>query len=157
MPCATGTTTSRPAVKALNYLRNRFGPPENWADKRVHVWEDKIYADGSDEWGVTEAIRQGQSVETRLLGDLFEELRTADGASILVPLQFREHVTINPVVMGGQPVVRRTRVPTASLAALHAQDHSVTKISRLYPFIPRETVAKVVEYEQFLDGVETAA
>ena len=145
------------AARALEYLYARFGPPENWPDKRVHVWENKIFADGSDEWGVTEAILQGQSVETRLMGDLFEELRAGDGASILVPTQFRPYVTIHPDVMGGQPVVRGTRVPTATIAALISHRHTVSEIARMYPFMGKETVTKAVEYEQFLDGVKTAA
>ena len=145
------------AARALDYLYGRFGPPENWTDKRVHVWENKIFADGSDEWGVTEAILQGQSVETRLMGDLFEELRAEDGASILVPRQFRPFVTIHPDVMGGQPVVRGTRVPTATLAALLNQRHTVPEIARMYPFIGKESVAMAMEYEQFLDGIKTAA
>ena len=145
------------AAKALDYLAERFGPPDNWPDKRVHVWKSKIFADGSDEWGVTEAILQGQSVETRLMGDLFEELRAEDGASILVPTQFRPYVTIHPDVMGGQPVVRGTRVPTAALAALDKQQHTVSAIARMYPFMGPETVTKAVEYEHFLDGVKTAA
>jgi uncharacterized protein (DUF433 family) len=145
------------AANALDYLYRRFGMPENWPDKRVHVWESKIFADGSDEWGVTEATLQGQSVETRLMGDLFEELRADEGASILVPTQFRAFVTIHPDVMGGQPVVRGTRVPTSVLAALVSQHHTVPQITRMYPFIGRETVTKALEYEQFLDGTKTAA
>ena len=145
------------AAQALDYLYGRFGPPEKWPDKRVHVWENKIFADGSDEWGVTEAILQGQSVETRLMGDLFEELRAEDGASILVPTQFRPFVTIHPDVMGGQPVVRGTRVPTATLAALISQQYMVSEIARMYPFMDKESVTMAVEYERFLDGVKTAA
>lgn len=145
------------AAKAIDYLCERFGPPENWPDKRVHVWKSNIYADGSDEWGVTEATLQGQSVETRLMGELFEELRAEDGVSILVPRQFRPHVSIHPDVMGGQPVVRGTRVPTATLAALMNQRHTVPEIARMYPFIGKESVAMAMEYEQFLDGIKTAA
>ncbi len=145
------------AAQALDYLYGRFGTPEKWPDKRVHVWANKIFADGSDEWGVTEVILQGQSVETRLMGDLFEELRAEDGASILVPTQFRPYVSIHPDVMGGQPVVRGTRVPTATLAALINQQHTLPEIARMYPFMVEESVAMAVEYEQFLDGAKTAA
>jgi uncharacterized protein (DUF433 family) len=53
--------------------------------------------------------------------------------------------------MGGQPVVRGTRVPTSILAMLKAQGKSLKELTRLYSPIPKGAIEKAIEYEDFLD------
>ena len=140
------------AANALRHLYARLGPPDRgWANEKVYVIGNRIYVDRPDEWQVTDATELGQKVMEMFFGDLFEELREGDeGASIIVPPQYRNYVQVNPGIMGGEPVVRGTRLPTATLVALLA-DHDVNELKKLYRRIPPEKIDKAIEYERYLD------
>ncbi len=138
---------------ALRHLWARLGPPsQGWTDTHVYLVGNRIYAEKQDEWETTAATQFGQKVETRLFGDLFQELaEQEEEGSILVPKDFWAFVEIDPEVMGGQPVIRGTRVPTSILAILKAQGKSLRELTRLYSPIPRGTIEKAIEYEDLLD------
>lgn len=139
---------------ALNHLYERLGPPDKgWADARVFIVGHHIYTElPLDTFGVTDATHMGQVVETRLFGDLFAELRAAEeDASLIIPQQFWGTVEVNPNVKGGQPVIKGTRLPTASVAALARSGTSLNHLQRLYPTIAKEMLKKAIEYEEYLD------
>ncbi len=140
------------AAKAIRHLYDRLGPPDRgWANEKVYVMGNHIYVDRPDPWQVTDATALGQKVMEVLFGVLFEELREGDAeASIIVPPQFRKYVQVKPEVMGGEPVVRDTRVPTATLVALLA-NHDINELKKLYKRIPPEKIEKAIEYERYLD------
>jgi uncharacterized protein (DUF433 family) len=142
------------AGKALRHMYERLGPPgRGWANERVYVEGNRIYVDRPhDEWGATDATQLGQKVEPILFGDLFEELRQMDeGASILVPSKFQQYVQINPAVMGGEPVIRNTRVPTAVVRVMLQKYKTVDRLARIYRTISKEALSKALEYEAYLD------
>ena len=141
------------AGAALDHLYQRLGPPSaGWADAHVYFIGAHIYAWQPDEWQVTEATRHGQRVETRVFGDLFDDIRELEkGSSIVVPEQFRPFVQINPNLMGGEPVVRGSRVPTGLLCGLHRAGRSIIQLAREYGHLSRKAIEKAVEYETFLD------
>jgi uncharacterized protein (DUF433 family) len=141
------------AGTALRHLRERLGPPSHgWADAHVYLVDNRIYAEKQDEWETTAATQFGQKVETRLFGDLFTELlEQEEEGSILIPADFRSFVEINPDVMGGQPVIRGTRIPTSIMAMLKNQGKSIRELTRLYNPISAKVIEKAIEYESFLD------
>jgi uncharacterized protein (DUF433 family) len=134
-------------------MYERLGPPSRgWANERVYVVGNRIYVDRPDEWGATDATELGQKVEPVLFGDLFEELRELDeGASILVPPEFRAYVQINPQIMGGEPVIKNTRLPTSVLRAMLRKYKTVDRLASLYRPITKEAIKKALEYEAYLD------
>ena len=138
---------------ALRHLLERLGPPSHgWANAHVYLVGNRIYAEKEDQWDTTAATQFGQKVETRMFGDLFKDLKEGEEeGSILVPADLRAFVDIDPDVMGGQPVVRGTRVPTSILAMLKAQGKSVLELARLYYPIPKKAIERAVEYEEYLD------
>jgi len=138
---------------ALRHLYDRLGPPSRgWAEAHVYIAGRKIYAELPDEWQTTTATQFGQKVETRLFGEMFSLLRDQEEeGAILIPNEYLQHVEINPNVMGGEPVIRGTRVPTSILAMLSKKGRSLDDIATLYRPIARETIAKAIEYERFLD------
>lgn len=142
------------AAKALHHMYQRLGPPnKGWANERVYVLSNRIYVDRPDEWVITDATELGQKImEEILLGDYLEELRGLDeGASIIVPPQFRQHVQVSPQVMGGEPTIRDSRIPTATIVALLSKYKTIDKLAKLYPHIPKLKIQKAVEYERYLD------
>ncbi len=139
---------------ALRHMYERLGPPsEGWSDANVYLVGNKIFAERSDEWQTTSATSFGQKVATRMFGDLFPLLREQEEeGSILVPRDYAKYVEIDPRVMGGQPVVRDTRIPTSLFPVLLAKGKSVDDLIRLYHPISRETIEKTVEFEKYLDS-----
>jgi len=41
----------------------------------------------------------------------------------------------NPKVLGGQPVIKGTRIPVARVVALHIQGYKIKDFKRDYPYI----------------------
>lgn len=138
---------------ALRHMYERLGPPNRgWANERVYVLGNRIYVDRPDDWKATDATKLGQKVAEVFFGDLFEELRELEeGASILVPPKYQRYVQIDPNIMGGEPVVRDTRVPTSVLMTMLAKYRSIDRLEQLYRPIPRRTIEKALEYERALD------
>ncbi|MDO8615023.1 MAG: DUF433 domain-containing protein [Dehalococcoidia bacterium] len=141
------------AARSLRHLYERLGPPgEGWANEKVFVVGNRVYAERPDQWGTTDATEMGQTLIPVFFGDIFEELRgLEDGASILVPLEFRKYVEINPLVMGGEPVVLGTRLPTAVLRTMYRKYGSLERLAALYRPIERVKLQKALEYEKYLD------
>lgn len=140
------------AAKAILHLYQRLGPPDRgWAKEKVYVIGNRIYVDRPDEWNVTDATELGQKVMEMLFGEVFEELREGDEeASIIVPPQFRKYVQVKPEIMGGEPVIRDTRIPTATIVALLA-NHDIDELKKLYRRISPDKIEKAIEYERYLD------
>ena len=93
-----------------------------------------------------------------MFGDYFDELREIHtGESIVVPPEFRKYVHIDPNVMGGEPVVRGTRVPTGLLVALSRAGRSIAELARDYRIKSREFVERAIDYEKRLDAASSHA
>lgn len=139
---------------ALRHLVERFGHPnEGWSNVHVYIANNGVYAEQPDDWAVTEGIRGGQKVETRLFDDVFDILRNIDeGGDILIPKGFSECITIKPNVMGGDPVVKNTRVPTATIAAKFHRGSSVDRLVELYAPVSRLCIEQAIEYEKYLNS-----
>ena len=137
----------RSLAGVLRHLFDRLGPfnSPRWQTAHIYILGGSVYAQKPDEWDTTVATAYGQKLMLRF-PELFEE-----EATILVPKIFEEYVEINPNVMGGQPVIRNTRLPTATLAAMHQQGASYTELASLYAPLPRRTIQKAIEYEYSLD------
>ncbi len=146
-------------VIALRHMFDRLGPPnKGWAGEHVYFVGRRIFVYRPDPWGTTVATQYGQKVETRLFGELFEELKELDeGASILIPRQFQSQVQINPKVMGGEPVIKGTRLPTSVVAGFAAKGKNLGELASLYAPVPIEALRAAIEYERFLDGEESSS
>jgi uncharacterized protein (DUF433 family) len=144
----------RSASVALRHLIDRFGSPDKgWFDVHVYIANNNVYADKPDEWEVTAATHHGQRVETRLFDDVFDILRNMDeDGDILLPPGFSQCIEINPKVMGGEPVMKNTRVPTATIAAKYRKGSTIDQLANLYKPISRLCIEKAIDYEEYLSS-----
>ena len=145
---------------ALHHLFERFGPPsKGWADARVFIVGRHVFAEKRepDVWGTTTAEQYGQRVETRLFGDLFDELRDLEeGGSILIPKDYASAVEIDPNIMNGEPVVKNTRIATSVLFVKYVKGKTIDELVGLFK-LAQDVVSKVIQYEQFLSAPITAS
>ena len=139
---------------ALRHLVDRFGHPDKgWFNIHVYIANNHVYAEKLDEWDVTAADRSGQKVETRLFDDVFDILRNMDeDGDILLPKGFSHCIAIKPNVMGGDPVIKNTRIPTASIAAKFRNGSSIDRLVDLYQPVTRQCIERAIEYEEYLNS-----
>ena len=144
----------RSVCVALRHLVDRFGQPnEGWFNVHVYIANNAVYADRPDEWEVTAATRGGQRVETRLYDDVFDILRDLDeDGNILIPKGFSQCIAIKPNVMGGDPVIKTTRIPTATIAAKFRQGVSIDRLAELYVPVSRLCIEQAIDYEKYLNS-----
>ena len=140
---------------ALRHLIDRFGHPnQGWPDVHIYIANNHVYAEKLDEWDITAADKGGQKVETRVFDDVFDILRDIDqDGDILLPKGFSQCITIKPGVMGGDPVIRNTRIPTFSIATKCHQGIPIDRLVDLYKPVTRQCIEKAIEYEEYLDSL----
>ena len=44
-------------------------------------------------------------------------------------------IEINPKILGGQPIIRGTRIPVSRVVALHIQGYKIKDFKKDYPYI----------------------
>ena len=147
------------ASRALLHLCERLGPPSTgWSDAHVYFVGNRIYAEKPDGWPLTSATDGGQTVLENLLGEFSEDLQNLeDDWALVVPQDFRHYVMINPSVMSGFPVVRRTRIPTETIRRIYQGGTAVNEIMEMYPSVEPVFLTKAIAYEEYLDSQAAAA
>jgi len=57
-------------------------------------------------------------------------------------------IQTNPKVMGGQPVLKGTRIPIARVVALHVQGYKIKDFKRDYPYlnITKKDIKNIFDY-----------
>jgi uncharacterized protein (DUF433 family) len=79
-------------------------------------------------------------------------------------MSWREHITVDPAVMGGKPCIRGTRVTVGMILGMLAADHTTDHVLQLYPYLKAGDIRAALEYgawrakeeEWPLDSDETA-
>jgi uncharacterized protein (DUF433 family)/DNA-binding transcriptional MerR regulator len=145
------------AAADIAALRERLSRPD--ADiTKVRIRDGLFVGDA------TEEIRTGQRALPDVLGlvqefDLLEPIEGVSKRAMWGPdlLQPSPHTYISPQVMGGEPCVDASRVPTASVMALVEQRGlSSDNVVRLYPQLTAEGVADAVDLEQRMRNRQAA-
>ena len=144
----------RSVAIALRHLYDRLGTPTSlgWKNAHVYIVGKDVFAHKPDEWDSTVATKGGQKAMARVLGELFEE-----EAGILIPRDYDAFVEIDLKVMGGQPVIRNTRVPTSTIVEMYYQGVSMNELARLYDPIPKGAIKKAIDFEEGLDQALASA
>lgn len=59
-----------------------------------------------------------------------------------------EIIQTNPKVLGGQPVIKGTRIPIARVVALHIQGYKIKDLKKEYPYLKltRKDLQEIYKY-----------
>ena len=57
-----------------------------------------------------------------------------------------DRIVVDPLVMGGKPCVKGTRVTVGTIVGLLAAGRAFEEILRLYPYVGREDISACLEY-----------
>lgn len=55
-------------------------------------------------------------------------------------------ITLDPMVMGGKPCIRGTRVTVGTLVGLVASGKTIEGVLAAYPYVEREDILEALEY-----------
>lgn len=92
----------------------------------------------------------GQAGIQIVMGDLFDEFKTATGRRVPDLMTPAPGVTVDPGVRGGFPVMSGTRVPFNIIARLHADGLEPAEIRELYPGIHARDVVGAAELAELV-------
>jgi len=57
-----------------------------------------------------------------------------------------DRITVNPLVMGGRPCVKGTRVTVGTVVGLLAEGHDMQRVLQLYPYLHEDDVRQCLSY-----------
>jgi uncharacterized protein (DUF433 family)/DNA-binding transcriptional MerR regulator len=118
------------------------------ADEWTHLSRYKLASTGDSIVVVTPrgeildvGKQPGTILDEVLLGDVLGVFQTADGRSVPSLPQPRDHLSVDPGVLGGYPVVTGTRVPYDVIAGLADDGYDEAEIIEMYPSVRGAAVA----------------
>ena len=88
-----------------------------------------------------------------LMRDILEPFMTGTGRPVPALKRPRPHITVDPGVLGGYPVVQGTRVPFDAVAALAADDLPAAEIVAIYPSVAPDAVWDAVDFARQVSAV----
>lgn len=159
-------------VRVLAWLRSEAGTPRPVAAERVRLLKEHVAAGrpvtrlsaDRDTLVVDDDLASPLHGHGRLFSDLLEnfDLDTAAkdfagrthlwGPDLVTP---SPHTAISPWVLGGDPCITRTRIPSASIFALRSERGlTVADVVSLYEGLDKRAVEDAYHLEQRLRGTE---
>lgn len=57
-----------------------------------------------------------------------------------------DRIAVDPLVMGGRPCVKGTRVTVGTIVGLLAEGHTVTRVLEMYPYLQQDDVRQCLSY-----------
>lgn len=168
------------SYRDLVYLRllarlRQHGMPREAAAERVRLVRGVAADEGVDEVRLTRhgLLLPGESHD-RLTGEgvLAELVELIDRFDLLEPIagvntdrlwgpnlvKPTDHTFIAPAVLGGEPCIEDTRIPTASVYTLvHGRGMTATQVTVLYPQITEDRVEEAVDLERRMRVRKSAA
>jgi uncharacterized protein (DUF433 family) len=88
-----------------------------------------------------------------LMRDVLEPFETRTGRVVPALKRPRPHITVDPGVLGGYPVLAGTRVPFDAVAALANDDLDPAEIAAIYPSVEREAIRDAIDFAEQVAAV----
>ncbi|GHB10230.1 DUF433 domain-containing protein [Streptomyces chryseus] len=139
--------------RALNTLREDLGEREHLSSYALVTDGGSIYLAEPDQ--AVDLIRGGNVVIHQLVDVLAPFYQ--DGRRIPALLSPREHLTVEPAVRGGEPVIHGTRIPATEVAALVRDGIQPERIVDFYPGVSAEAARDAVDFSDYVDSYGDSA
>ncbi|GGK80987.1 hypothetical protein Sme01_44530 [Sphaerisporangium melleum] len=143
---------------SLQKIRRALDTLRDDLHEREHLSAYRLVADGSTIY-LVERDRATDLVHQRahlVIHELVDVLRPfyRDGRHIPDLLRPREHVTVDPGVRGGVPVIEGTRIPYDEVAALLRDGVPADRISDYYPNVTASAAIDAADFAAYVDSYE---
>lgn len=139
--------------RALDTLREGLDEREHLSTYRLVAGGDTIYLAEPDH-----AVDLVHSKGNIVIHDLVDVLAPFYRGGRKIPdlLEPRPHVSIDPAVRGGEPVVGGTRIPAAEVAALLRDGIPPERIGDFYPGVTPEAARDAADFADYVDSYTDA-
>jgi uncharacterized protein (DUF433 family) len=135
--------------RALNTLRDDLGEREHLSAYRLVAGPDTIDLADSDH--AVDLLRSKGNVVIHELVDVLAPFYR-DGRHIPDLLAPRPHVSVDPAVRGGEPVIQGTRIPASEVAALVRDGIPPDQISDFYPGVNADAARDAADFTDYVDS-----
>ncbi|MEO3861930.1 DUF433 domain-containing protein [Acrocarpospora sp. B8E8] len=137
--------------RALDTLRGDLREADHLSSYKLVADESTIYLAEPDQ--AVDLVRRRAHV---VLHEMVDVLRPfyRDGRHIPDLLRPREHVSVDPAVRGGMPVIQGTRVPYDEVAALLRDGVPAEKISDYFPSVTAMAARSAVDFADYVDSYD---
>ncbi|WP_042366608.1 DUF433 domain-containing protein [Streptacidiphilus neutrinimicus] len=139
--------------RALDTLREGLDEREHLSTYRLVAGGDTIYLAEPDH-----AVDLVHSKGNIVIHDLVDVLAPFYRGGRKIPdlLEPRPHVSIDPAVRGGEPVVGGTRIPATEVAALLRDGIPPERIGDFYPGVTPEAARDAADFADYVDSYTDA-
>lgn len=141
---------------SLQKIRRALDTLRDDLQEREHLSAYLLVADGSTIYLVepgqaTDLVHRKANV---VIHDLVDVLRPfyRDGRHIPDLLRPRDHVTVDPAIRGGMPVIEGTRVPYDEVAALLRDGVPAEQVSEYYPSVSATAALDAADFADYVDS-----
>lgn len=126
--------------------------------ERDHLSSYTLVADGSSIYlaAPNQAVDLVRTRGNTVIHEMVDVLRPfyRDGRHIPHLLQPRKHVTVDPAIRGGVPVIEGTRVPYDEVAALLRDGVPPERVSDYYPSVTASAVRDAADFADYVDSYD---
>lgn len=143
----------REAVRTLD----RLGDEEHLSSYRLYVTDNSVVWITPDGEHVDLVEKPGQQRIEIVMRDVFAAFRNAKGMEVRPLYRSFNHISVDPEVRGGFPVLQGTRVPYNVVASLVRDGMSVETVSELYPSVDPLAIEDALRMADYVDRVRPAA
>jgi uncharacterized protein (DUF433 family)/DNA-binding transcriptional MerR regulator len=99
------------------------------------------------------SAQPGTVLEEILMRDVLEPFETPAGRVVPALKRPRPHITVDPTVLGGYPVLAGTRVPFDTIAALARDDLRPDEITAIYPSAGLDGIRDAMDFAEQVAAV----
>ena len=137
---------------AINNLRE-LGEIDHLASYRLVSGRGGIIqlVSGDDE--AIDLVRHpGQRLLLVFMGDVIEPFPVRPGVVVPHLLRPRAHLSVDPEIQGGTPVIADTRVPYDAVATLMREDVPAEEVSAYYPAVTAAAARDALDFAMYVDS-----
>ncbi|MCX4686646.1 DUF433 domain-containing protein [Kitasatospora purpeofusca] len=135
--------------RALGTLRDDLDEREHLSSYRLVAGDGTIYL--ADPGHAVDLVRKRGNVVIHEMVDVLRPFYR-DGRQIPNLLRPRNHLSVDPLVRGGEPVIEGTRIPASEVAALLRDGIRPESIRDFYPGVTPEAARDAADFTDYVDS-----
>ncbi|MEV6984231.1 DUF433 domain-containing protein [Sphaerisporangium sp. NPDC051017] len=143
---------------SLQRIRRALDTLRDDLRERDHLSAYQLVADGSSIYLVepdqaTDLVHRKANLVIHEMVDVLRPFYR-DGRHIPDLLRPRDHVTVDPAIRGGVPVIEGTRIPYDEVAALLRDGVPAERVSDFYPNVTASAAMDAADFADYVDSYE---
>jgi uncharacterized protein (DUF433 family) len=140
--------------KALNELRFGLGETEHLSRYTLVADRSSIYLLEPDK--ITDLVASRGNLVIHELGEVLDAYYYA-GRNVPALFRPRSHLSVQPEVRGGEPVIKGTRIPALEVASPVRDGLAPAQIGDFYPSVTADAASDAEDFAAYVDSYQAQA